>query len=1184
MAANAFTTGGTTTDRYTLNTVILNFDGVGNGQVEVSIHNASGSNPGTKIGNSLTGTKSSSGGDTTYTASGISLSGNTTYFVRVARASGDTGGHRFNVTASDTETITPPAATGWTIANDARWSTNSGTSWSALGSGRSIKFTVNATTAATVTLTVGNITQTEATLTIGNHTGSWWYKRTSPNRGTCTARSSSQTTESLSELAPNTSYTYRAYSNSACTAQIASVTFRTRDLAAPTNLRAEAGDGQVALSWNTVTAARGYRYKVWTGTGESERAVTNWVWFSGSYGDTSSGVVSGLTNGTTYTFRVHAMARGPATRYIQWVSGPESNPATATPVGSPGPCGGRLTGDGSVTGRWVTGGPGSTARGQRYACWFEFTLAERRRVSISLRSSEADPYLYLRSGTARSGTSVASNDDGGPGLNSRIVRTLDAGTYTIEATTFGPDDTGGFTLTLASQAEQERTPSESRCTQRLTGDGTVSGRWAAGCDSAARAGRHARWYEFTLAGRREVVIDLRSGAADSYLYLRSGAGERIGTAIASDDDGGRGYDSRIARTLGAGTYTIEATTYGSGETGGFTLTLSGTGQTAPEPPEETPPGGEPPPETPPATEPELRIFDARANEGSPYNSGEMHFRVTLAPAQSGSVGVCYQTRDGTARGDLYGRYGDYREASGCMYFAAGETTKYISVRLIGDWHDEGDETFFMVLENARGALIADGEAIGTIVNDGPLPAEWNGRFGRTAWQHTLAAVERRLRSARGPAARAAVAGRELNAEVAGPVAVEQEIAALAAWIKHGAAPARTMSGPELLSGSEFQAAAAAAPDGGVLTLWGQGAYGRFDGRVGELAVDGDVATGTLGVDWAAGPWMAGVALSHSSGWGGYRGAETSGGEVTGALTGAYPYVGFEAVPQRLALWAAGGYGAGGLTLTPAGVDPLRTRLDLAAGAAGVRATVVPASAAGGFSLGVNADGLLLRATSAAVTGLAAATADVHRVRVGLEGAYRAALGGGERLTPTVEVGVRRDGGDAESGFGMDVGGGLSYAHAGLGLSLALNGRALVVHETADVAEWGASGRLAWDPIPGSELGPALTVAPSIGASAAGGAAALWSRPTMAGLGGDGAGAHGSGRVDARFGYGLPLATGVGVPWAGVGLAEGEKGYRLGYAFHAGGGADLRIELVAARREPDDAEPEHTLSIESTMRW
>ena len=52
--------------------------------------------------------------------------------------------------------------------------------------------------------------------------------------------------------------------------------------------------------------------------------------------------------------------------------------------------------------------------------------------------------------------------------------------------------------------------------------------------------------------------------------------------------------------------------------------------------------------------------------------------------------------------------------------------------------------------------------------------------------------------------------------------------------------------------------------------------------------------------------------------------------------------------------------------------------------------------------------------------------------------------------------------------------------------------------------------------------------------------------------GDVVGAHGSGRVEAKFGYGLPLAGGGVALWAGVGLEESERGYRLGYAFHAAG--------------------------------
>jgi hypothetical protein len=47
-----------------------------------------------------------------------------------------------------------------------------------------------------------------------------------------------------------------------------------------------------------------------------------------------------------------------------------------------------------------------------------------------------------------------------------------------------------------------------------------------------------------------------------------------GSVIDSNDDGGGGTQSRITRTLAAGTYTLEATTYYAGRTGGFTLSTA----------------------------------------------------------------------------------------------------------------------------------------------------------------------------------------------------------------------------------------------------------------------------------------------------------------------------------------------------------------------------------------------------------------------------------------------------------------------------------------------------------------------------------------------------------------------------------------------------------------------------------
>ena len=117
------------------------------------------------------------------------------------------------------------------------------------------------------------------------------------------------------------------------------------------------------------------------------------------------------------------------------------------------------------------------------------------------------------------------------------------------------------------------------CGETLTGDGTVSGEWAQGCDSAVTERGHARYYTFTLGSESAVTITLESSDADTYLYLREGEA-RSGEFLYQNDDDGGTTRSTIQETLGMGTYTIEATTYGGGETGSFTLTVSGLGATA----------------------------------------------------------------------------------------------------------------------------------------------------------------------------------------------------------------------------------------------------------------------------------------------------------------------------------------------------------------------------------------------------------------------------------------------------------------------------------------------------------------------------------------------------------------------------------------------------------------------------
>ena len=241
-------------------------------------------------------------------------------------------------------------------------------------------------------------------------------------------------------------------------------------------------------------------------------------------------------------------------------------------------------------------------------------------------------------------------------------------------------------------------------------------------------------------------------------------------------------------------------------------------------------------------------------------------------------------------------------------------------------------------------------------------------------------------------------------------------------------------------------------------------------------------------------------------------------------------------------------------------------------AVGTRGELIGSRPTGGFALAFKADALWVGAASGLLDGpagrLNASEAGVTRVRTALEGSRGFTLVGGRlSLTPSVEVGLRRDGGDAETGAGMDVGGGLAFTDTVTGLSLDVRVRTLVVHQADGFTERGMSLSFGWDPTPSSPLGLTARVAPSWGGQARGGAEALWSNQMAYGMGSHQM--YGSGdRVDAEVGYGLPVgARFVGTPRVGVATSQYGRDYRVGYGLGLLDRGDLNFELgVDAQRQ------------------
>ncbi|MFM2062782.1 MAG: hypothetical protein RLZZ507_2452 [Cyanobacteriota bacterium] len=111
------------------------------------------------------------------------------------------------------------------------------------------------------------------------------------------------------------------------------------------------------------------------------------------------------------------------------------------------------------------------------------------------------------------------------------------------------------------------------------------------------------------------------------------------------------------------------------------------------------------------TLPTLSINDVSITEG---NSGTRNlvFTVTRSGAASQPITVNFTTANGTATAGS-----DFTSTSGTLTFATNETTKTITIPIIGDTIVEANETFFVNLSNAVNATIADGQGQGTINND-----------------------------------------------------------------------------------------------------------------------------------------------------------------------------------------------------------------------------------------------------------------------------------------------------------------------------------------------------------------------------------------------------------------------------------------------------------------------------------
>ena len=118
-------------------------------------------------------------------------------------------------------------------------------------------------------------------------------------------------------------------------------------------------------------------------------------------------------------------------------------------------------------------------------------------------------------------------------------------------------------------------------------------------------------------------------------------------------------------------------------------------------------------------EPRISINNVSMKEGNGASSGTNKtlfvFTVTLSAAYDQAVTVNYAT---TSIGGTATAGSDYVAKSGTLTFAAGETTKTVTIVVYRDSKKEADETFFVDLfGNSSNSLFTKNRGVGTILND-----------------------------------------------------------------------------------------------------------------------------------------------------------------------------------------------------------------------------------------------------------------------------------------------------------------------------------------------------------------------------------------------------------------------------------------------------------------------------------
>ena len=433
---------------------------------------------------------------------------------------------------------------------------------------------------------------------------------------------------------------------------------------------------------------------------------------------------------------------------------------------------------------------------------------------------------------------------------------------------------------------------------------------------------------------------------------------------------------------------------------------------------------------------------------------------------------------------------------------------------------------------------------------------WLSRFGRGIGEQAVQGIRKRIQQPVTTGSQPGAA--QLQTNLGGhSIDLNQPLSSTAAGLLK---QLEQLDRSNLLYSSSFSASGESGE--GQLSLWGQGAHSSFASKDNGVDLDGKLSSLLLGSDYRRDNWAAGILLSRSKGEGDYRG-EVITGELESDLTSVVPWGSIQ-MSEELSIWGAMGQGQGDLRLQPERESEIKADLDWQMLAGGMQSRLIKAGERNRMGLSFTGDLLWTETTTDRVARLQAIAGETRRVRLGLEADWRSRGG----LTPRLELGIRHDSGDAETGLGVELGGGLTWRD-GQGNRLEVNGRGLLTHDDSDSRDWGMTITAEHDLRPLSHRGFSLRLSHELGGSATGGIERLMKEDLLS------AGSTAGHRWELEMAYGMARArglTGSGYTALSGGAGSG-MGWRVGYRLQSEHTSEFEIDLhVLDVREADEVDP------------